>query len=39
MKGTSGSSVALQGMIDELEVEGIEFDLIDRERVPILLEA
>jgi hypothetical protein len=38
MKGTSRSSVALQSMINELEVEEIKFDLIDRERVHVLLE-
>jgi hypothetical protein len=39
MKGTSDSSMALQSMINELEVKGIEFDLIDKERVHVLLEA
>jgi hypothetical protein len=39
MNGTLGSSVALQSMIDELEEEGIKFDLIDSEIVLVLLEA
>jgi hypothetical protein len=37
--GTSGSCVTLESMIDELKEEGIEFDLIDKQRVPVLLEA